>query len=348
MCRTCDSGNIAVDSVSEGNGLQRYHERTCLCCSPPHIEGRRRCPTVGEVNHVVRRRLPNAHLPLPDRPETTMLLSTTLAVRRMGRSWPRKREGSEIERDVQRSSARATRAKLATQATAAVCGDERTNLPIEPIDSTRHGEALYAAYATDREGRLWTYLPWGPYSGPEELCTRIDAVRASGVRPEYALIDLASGKPFGQASYLNIDPPAGSIEVGGIVYAPAFQRGIAASEAMYLMMRHVFDELGYRRYAWQCNSLNAGSRAAAIRLGFTFEGVWRQANVHKGRNRDTAWFSILDSEWPTIKVAFEHWLAPENFDTEGRQLTRLSELTAAAHGRIKRGFRNETRIGKSP
>ena len=105
--------------------------------------------------------------------------------------------------------------------------------------------------------------------------------------PEYALIDLASGKPFGQASYLNIDPAAGSIEVGGIVYAPAFQRGIAATEAMYLMMRHVFDELGYRRYAWQCNSLNARSRAAATRLGFKFEGVWRQANVHKARNRDT-------------------------------------------------------------
>jgi hypothetical protein len=96
---------------------------------------------------------------------------------------------------------------------------------VEPIDSTRHGKALYAAYATDREGRLWTYLPWGPYSGPEELCAQIDAVRASGVRPEYALIDLASGKPFGQASYLNIDPAAGSIEVGGIVYAPAFQLG---------------------------------------------------------------------------------------------------------------------------
>jgi RimJ/RimL family protein N-acetyltransferase len=120
---------------------------------------------------------------------------------------------------------------------------------VEPIDSARHGAALYAAYATDREGRLWTYLPWGPYSGAEELCIRIDAVRASGVRPEYALIDLASGKAFGQASYLNIDPAAGSIEVGGIVYAPAFQRGIAATEAMYLMMRHVFDELGYRRYA---------------------------------------------------------------------------------------------------
>jgi len=202
---------------------------------------------------------------------------------------------------------------------------------VEPIDSARHGAALYTAYAKDREGRLWTYLPWGPYSGPEELCARIDAVRASGVRPEYALIDLASGKPFGQASYLNIDPAAGSIEVGGIVYAPAFQRGIAATEAMYLMMRRAFDELGYRRYAWQCNSLNARSRAAATRLGFTFEGVWRQANVHKGRNRDTAWFSILDSEWPAIKTAFESWLAPENFDAEGRQRMRLSVLTAAAH-----------------
>ena len=202
---------------------------------------------------------------------------------------------------------------------------------VEPIDSTRHSEALYAAYVTDREGRLWTYLPWGPYSGPEELCARIDVVRDSGVRPEYALIDLASGKPFGQASYLNIDPAAGSIEVGGIVYAPEFQRGIAATEAMYLMMRCVFDELGYRRYAWQCNSLNARSRAAATRLGFTFEGVWRQANVHKGRNRDTAWFSILDSEWPGIKTAFERWLAPENFDAEARQKMRLSVLTAAAH-----------------
>jgi RimJ/RimL family protein N-acetyltransferase len=198
---------------------------------------------------------------------------------------------------------------------------------VEPIDSARHGEALYAAYAEDRDGRLWTYLPWGPYSGPEELRARIDAVRASGVRPEYALIDLASDKPFGQASYLNIDPAAGSIEVGGIVYAPAYQRGTAATEAMYLMMRRAFDELGYRRYAWQCNSLNAGSRKAAARLGFTVEGVWRQANVHKGRNRDTAWFSILDSEWPAIKTAFERWLAPENFDAEGRQKLRLSVLT---------------------
>jgi hypothetical protein len=156
---------------------------------------------------------------------------------------------------------------------------------------------------------------------------RIDAVGASCVRPEYALIDLVSDKPFGQAS----DPAAGSIEVGGIVYAPAFQRGIAATEAMYLMMRHAFDELGYRRYAWQCNSLNARSRAAATRLGFTFEEVWRQANAHKARNRDTAWFSFLDSEWPAIKTAFESWLAPENFDADGRQRRRLSALTATVH-----------------
>jgi RimJ/RimL family protein N-acetyltransferase len=270
-------------------------------------------------------------LPLPNRAGKTMLLSVCSEPAECRACGPRKRDGSEIDRNPQRPPARPARASLVTPATAAACGDERTILQVEPIDSTRHGAALYAAYATDREGRLWTYLPWGPYSGPEELCARIDAVRASGVRPEYALIDLASGKPFGQASYLNIDPAAGSIEVGGIVYAPAFQRGIAATEAMYLMMRRAFDELGYRRYAWQCNSLNARSRAAATRLGFTFEGVWRQANVHKGRNRDTAWFSILDSEWPAIKTAFERWLSPKNFDAEGRQRMRLSVLTAGAH-----------------
>jgi RimJ/RimL family protein N-acetyltransferase len=240
-------------------------------------------------------------------------------------------DGSEIEQKPQQPHTRPACARLVTPATAAAYVDEGAFLRVEPIDSARHGEALYAAYAADREGRLWKYLPWGPYSGPEELCAQIDAVRASGLRPEHALIDLASGKLFGQGSYLNIDPAAGSIEVGGIVYAPAFQRGIAATEAMYLMMRRAFDELGYRRYAWQCNSRNARSRAAATRLGFIFEGVWRQANVHNGRNRDTAWFSILDGEWPEIKTAFERWLALENFDADGRQQMRLSVLTAAAH-----------------
>ena len=204
---------------------------------------------------------------------------------------------------------------------------------VEPIDSARHGKDLFAAYAADHEGRLWTYLPWGPFSDPSELCAQIEAVRASGVRPEYALVDLATGKPFGQASYLNIDTAAGNIEVGGIVYSPAYQSSTAATEAMYLMMRRAFDELGYRRYAWQCNSLNAKSRAAATRLGFRFEGIWRQANVHKGHSRDTAWFSILDSEWPPLKAAFERWLAPENFDADGRQRVRLSMLTRATQNR---------------
>jgi RimJ/RimL family protein N-acetyltransferase len=132
----------------------------------------------------------------------------------------------------------------------------------------------------------------------------------------------------GVASYLNINPTAGSIEVGGIAYSPALQHKPAGSEAMYLMMRRVFDELGYRRYEWKCNAMNAPSRAAAERYGFRFEGIFRQADVVKGRNRDTAWFSIIDSEWPGIKAAFERWLDPANFDGDGLQRMRLSALTA--------------------
>jgi RimJ/RimL family protein N-acetyltransferase len=131
----------------------------------------------------------------------------------------------------------------------------------------------------------------------------------------------------GVASYLNINPAAGSIEVGAIAYAPALQKKPAGTEAMYLMMRRVFDELGYRRYEWKCNSLNAPSRAAAERYGFRYEGLFRQADVVKGGNRDTAWFSILDSEWPALKAAFECWLDPSNFDGDGRQRESLSALT---------------------
>ena len=131
---------------------------------------------------------------------------------------------------------------------------------------------------------------------------------------------------MGVASLMRIDPAAGVIEVGGINYSPALQRTPAATEAMYLMMRRVFDELGYRRYEWKCDSLNAASRAAAQRLGFTYEGMFRQATVYKARNRDTCWFSILDSEWPALKSGFEQWLAPDNFDTDGRQRKRLSQL----------------------
>jgi RimJ/RimL family protein N-acetyltransferase len=132
----------------------------------------------------------------------------------------------------------------------------------------------------------------------------------------------------GVASYLRIEPAMGSIEVGHLAYSPALQRHPAATEAMYLMMRHVFDELGYRRYEWKCDDRNQASRRAALRLGFRFEGIFRQHMVIKGRNRDTAWYAILDSEWPALRAAFERWLDPANFDAAGRQRARLEALRA--------------------
>jgi RimJ/RimL family protein N-acetyltransferase len=197
---------------------------------------------------------------------------------------------------------------------------------VESLDLERHAIDLYAAYATDRDDRLWTYLPHGPYPRLENYLERVRTAYLGNDPLVHAVIDLRSGKPLGQASYMNIDPSAGCIEVGGITYAPALQRTTAATEAMYLMMRRVFDELGYRRYAWQCNALNAPSRAAAVRLGFTLEGIFRQASVPKGRNRDTAWFSMLDHEWPARRDAFERWLDPGNFDGNGRQRVSLSSL----------------------
>jgi RimJ/RimL family protein N-acetyltransferase len=199
---------------------------------------------------------------------------------------------------------------------------------VEPLDAARHGAELYAANSEDREGRMWTYLPWGPYAGFDDYLAAIEAGLRRADFITYAVIDAASGKAVGVASYLNINPTAGSIEVGGIAYSPALQHKPAGTEAMYLMMRRVFDELGYRRYEWKCNALNAPSRAAAERYGFQFEGIFRQAEIVKGRNRDTAWFSITDSEWPGIKAAFERWLDPANFDGDGRQRVSLSALTA--------------------
>jgi len=199
---------------------------------------------------------------------------------------------------------------------------------VEPLDAGRHAAELYAANSADRDGRMWTYLPWGPYDRFDDY---LAAMKAGLLREDfitYAVIDAVGGKAVGVASYLNINPAAGSIEVGGIAYSPALQRRPAGTEAMYLMMRRVFDELGYRRYEWKCNALNGPSRAAAARYGFRFEGIFRQADVVKGRNRDTAWFSIADSEWPAIKAAFERWLDPGNFDDAGRQRMSLSALTA--------------------
>ena len=197
---------------------------------------------------------------------------------------------------------------------------------IEPLDPARHAADLFAANSEDREGRMWTYLPWGPYASRDEYRTALEA----GLRREnyltYAVLRADLGKAAGVASYLNINRAAGSIEVGGIAYSPALQRTPAGTEAMYLMMRRAFDELFYRRYEWKCNALNAPSRAAALRYGFRFEGIFRQADVVKGRNRDTAWFSIVDAEWPPLGDAFERWLDPANFDRDGHQRASLSGL----------------------
>ncbi len=165
----------------------------------------------------------------------------------------------------------------------------------------------------------------------DSLDTYRDWLRAQAQASDprhYAVIDAATGKAVGTLALLRHASAGGVIEVGWVVFSRAMQRTRLSTEAHYLLMRHVFDELGYRRYEWKCDSLNAPSRRAAERLGFVYEGTFRQATVYKGRNRDTAWFSIIDSEWSTIRHAFEEWLDPANFDSEGRQKRRLEEIRA--------------------
>lgn len=202
---------------------------------------------------------------------------------------------------------------------------------LEPLDPVRHGEMLYRAFAADGGGN-WTYLFVGPFADPAAFTAWLGSACMGDDPLVSAIIDVGSGSPVGMASYMRIDPKVGVIEVGGIHFSPALQRTPAATEAMFLMMRRVFDELGYRRYEWKCDSLNAPSRRAALRLGFTYEGLFRQAIVYKGRNRDTAWFSIVDKEWPTLKTAYERWLEPGNFDAGGMQRRGLAELIGEARG----------------
>ena len=203
---------------------------------------------------------------------------------------------------------------------------------VAPLDPERHAGELFEAYADDREGRLWTYLPRGPFASLEEY--RYWAEEAAGLADPltHAIVDNATGKAVGTATLMRIEPAVGVIEVGSITYSPRLQRRPAGTEAMYLMMRRVFDELGYRRYEWKCDSLNAPSRAAAQRLGFQYEGMFRQATVYKARNRDTCWFSILDSEWPALKRGFERWLDPANFDAQGRQSWDLASCIEPPRG----------------
>ncbi|MDQ6677278.1 MAG: GNAT family N-acetyltransferase [Acidobacteriota bacterium] len=186
-----------------------------------------------------------------------------------------------------------------------------------------HFHSIWEGTSEPANGWLWTYLFDGPYSDRASFDSAMSAKVNSRDPLFFALIDHRTGLSAGHAAYMRIEPKHRCIEVGSILYSPAFQRTAAATEAMYLMARHVFEDLGYRRYEWKCNALNELSRRAALRLGFTFEGIFRQHMIIKGRNRDTAWFAMLDGEWPARKAAFEHWLAPENFDRAGCQISRL-------------------------
>ncbi|GAB5486423.1 MAG: GNAT family protein [Parasphingorhabdus sp.] len=198
---------------------------------------------------------------------------------------------------------------------------------LQPLHAGRHAQDLYSANSLDIKGRNWTYLAYGPFNNFDSYFTWVELAGQSRDPQFYSIVDRNTGKSLGVASYLRISPSSGSIEVGHIHYSPALIRTIAATESMFLMMRKAF-ELGYRRYEWKCDALNLGSRKAAQRLGLSFEGIFRQATVYKGRNRDTAWFAAIDREWPALKSAFERWLDPSNFDGDGSQSLRLSELTS--------------------
>jgi len=201
---------------------------------------------------------------------------------------------------------------------------EGETVRLEPVDPSRHAGDLFAT--SEGAPELWDYLAYGPFPS-QQLFTEWLEERASSRDPLfYAVVDGNSGTAGGMASFMRIKPDNGVIEIGHIWFAPVLQRTHQATEAIYLLARHSFDDLGYRRLEWKCDALNQPSRRAAERFGFVFEGVFRQHMVIKDRNRDTAWFSIVDGEWPAVRAAFEAWLSPDNFDREGRQRHSLAEV----------------------
>ncbi len=206
---------------------------------------------------------------------------------------------------------------------------------LEPIDLDRHLSDLFAAFAQDQDQRNWTYLPYGPFATEDDLSEWISSSCLGDDPCFFSVIDLATDKAVGVASYLRIVPGVGVIEVGHIHFSPLMQGRAISTEAMYLMMRQVFDVLGYRRYEWKCDALNRPSCSAAQRLGFMFEGIFRQATLYKRRNRDTAWYSILDREWPIARAVFESWLGAENFDAEGQQKSSLSNKMQQALAKLR-------------
>jgi RimJ/RimL family protein N-acetyltransferase len=207
---------------------------------------------------------------------------------------------------------------------------EGRSVRVEPLDAAAHGHALYAASHGDAaKARIWAYLPYGPFSSEEAFLQHL-ADQAAGDDPLFfAIRPYGSGRVEGVASLMSIEPDHRSIEIGHIWLGTELQQTPAATEALFLLIAHAMDDLGYRRMEWKCDAANAASRGAACRLGFTHEGVFYHHRIVKGRNRDTAWFSILDHEWPAIRANFETWLAVENFDANGRQRRSLSDLNRA-------------------
>jgi RimJ/RimL family protein N-acetyltransferase len=200
------------------------------------------------------------------------------------------------------------------------------HITLVPLNAAAHADALWNATKGEENDGLWLYLFDGPYRERTTFDAALQSKEASLDPFFFAIIDNATGQATGMASLMRIDPKHRVVEVGSILYSPLLQRTRGATEAMYLLMRYAFENLNNRRYEWKCNALNEPSRRAALRLGFTFEGIFRQHMIAKGQNRDTAWFSIIDSEWPATKNAFEKWLSEENFTTEGKQKRALSEF----------------------
>jgi len=198
-----------------------------------------------------------------------------------------------------------------------------------PLDPLLHGEALFLHTCGADKEHLWRYLHEGPFDTREAFDDYLRRKTAAFDPQLYAIVDTGSGLALGLAAYMRITPEHRVIEVGNILFSRRLQKTAAATEAMYLMARHAFEGLGYRRYEWKCDSVNEPSRQAALRLGFQLEGIFRQHMIVKGRNRDTAWYSMLDTEWPLCKAVFETWLAPVNFDEAGRQKLSLSAVRAA-------------------
>jgi RimJ/RimL family protein N-acetyltransferase len=199
---------------------------------------------------------------------------------------------------------------------------------LERLDPKRHAAELHAAHQMARDVSNWTYLMVGPLKTLAAYESFLQAEAAKNDPFHHVVIDAITGKAVGMANFMRIDPANGVIEIGHVAYSPLLQQTSAGTEAIYLLLRRAFDELGYRRVEWKCDSLNDASRRAAERYGFRHEGIFRKATIYKGRSRDTAWFSLTDADWPEVRAAFERWLSPDNFDAAGVQRRTLRDLRA--------------------